>query len=309
MARVDGQIGGDGCNLLPRDVQVLKVGGGSGVTSLSEVGPLENLKELEIKECEKLEELGAVHFPQLLGLKINQCSKLKRLLVEGQGLPHLHWFTMVDSNELEGIDLVAPNLNFMEVCYCHKMKRMVEGDWLTTRLPNLKSIEIFYCDKLKEIIGGPLPIDTPCLLTKFKIEGCDNMKGVLLTFDMLRHIPFLRDITVKECEDIEVIIGTAPNMTQPSFPKLTLLTLWNLPKLKRICDRVESCDHIQYIDIYGCPKLKRIPLRLHPLDNGLLSPPPSLGQIVTDEDTWQSLEWDHPLARVSLEPFIEFGDH
>ncbi|XP_039171863.1 probable disease resistance protein At4g27220 [Eucalyptus grandis] len=307
-ARVDGQIGGDGSNLLPRNVQVLEVGGGSGVTSLSEVGPLENLEELVIEKWEKLEELGAVHVPQLQRLNINRCSKLKRLSVEGQGLPHLHWFTIRGSAKLEEIDLAAPNLNFMEVQDCRRMKRVVEWDWLITCLPNLKSIRIFGCEKLKEIIGGPLPIGATCRLTMLKIFGCNNVKGVLLTHDMLLHIPFLQDITISHCDGIEVIIGTAPNMMQPSFPKLTRLTVPDLPELKRICDRMESCDHIQYIEIYGCPKLKRIPLRLHPLDNGLLSPLPSLGRIVTDKETWQALEWDHPLARVSLEPFIEFVD-
>ncbi|KAK2631053.1 hypothetical protein EUGRSUZ_L03485, partial [Eucalyptus grandis] len=308
-ARVDGLIGGDGRNLLPRNVQVLEVGGGSGVTSLSEVGPLENLEELTITNCEKLEELGAVHFPQLEGLDIKWCSELKRLSVEGQGLPHLRWFTITSSEELEGIDLAAPNLNFIQVRYCHKMKRVVEWDWLTTRLPNLKSIELVKCDELKEIIGGPLPIGSKCHLTKINITGCYNMKGVLLTHDMLLHIPSLQDIKIEDCMGIEVIIGTAPNMTQPSFPKLTHLTLWVLPKLKRICDRMESCDHIQYIEIYDCPNLKRIPLRLHPLDNGLLSPPPFLGQILIDyKRTWQALEWDHPLAPIFLEPFIKFTD-
>ncbi|XP_039170241.1 probable disease resistance protein At4g27220 [Eucalyptus grandis] len=306
-SRVDGFIGGDGRNLLPRNVQVLEAGGGSEVTSLSEVGPPENQKELTIKDCEKLEELSAVHFPQLEGLDINCCSKLKHLSVEGQGFPHLRWFTITSSEELEGIDLDAPNLNSVNVWCCHKMKRAVEWDWLTTRLPNLKSIGIIYCEKLEEIIGGPLPIGATCLLIEIKIEGCNNMKGVLLTHDMLLHIPFLQDIRVERCKGIEVIIGTAPNMTQSSFPKLTRLTLRNLPELKRICDRMESCDHIQYIEIDNCPKLKKIPLRLHPLDNGLLSPPPSLGQILIDhKETWQALEWDHPLAPISLEPFIEF---
>ncbi|KAK3424059.1 hypothetical protein EUGRSUZ_F00830 [Eucalyptus grandis] len=305
-ARIDGQISGDGCNLLPRNVQVLKVGGGSGVTSLSEVGPLENLEVLTINRWEKLEELGAVHFPQLQGLNINWCFKLKRLSVEGWGLPHLHWFAIGNSQELEVIDLAAPNLKFMEVWSCRKMKRVVEWDWLITRLLNLNSIRISFCEKLEKIVGGPLPIGATCLLTEIGIESCNNMKGVLLTHDMLPHIRYLHHIRIKDCKGIKVIIGTAPNMTQPSFPKLARLVLENLPELKRICDRMESCDHIQYIKIYKCPKLKRIPLRLCALDNGLLSPPLSLGKIWIDRETWQALEWDLPLARVSLEPFIEF---
>ncbi|KAF8023858.1 hypothetical protein BT93_F1137 [Corymbia citriodora subsp. variegata] len=307
-ARAYGEIGGDGHDLLPKNVQVLTVGRGSGVTSLSEVGPLENLEEVTIEGWEKLEELGVVVFPYLQGLNIIRCYKLKHLSVERQGLPHLQWFTIHGSKELEGIDLIAPTLNHMEVSGCPKMKRVVEWDWLATRLPNLKSIEISCCEKLEEIIGGPLPTKTTCLLTKIEIYGCDNMKGVLLTHDVLRHLPFLQEIEARGCKGIEVIIGATPNMTPPSLPKLTHLALWNLPKLKRICDRILSCGDIRSIEIYNCPNLKRIPLQLHLLDNGLLSPPPSLGQILIDRRTWQALEWDHPLAHISLEPFIKLID-
>ncbi|KAF8023856.1 hypothetical protein BT93_F1135 [Corymbia citriodora subsp. variegata] len=304
--RAYGEIGGDGCNLLPKNVRVLTVKKGSGVTSLSEVGPLKILEELTIEEWEKLEELGVVAFPHLQALNISRCPKLKHLSMEGQGLPHLLWFIIDGSKELEGIDLIAPTLNHMEVSGCPKMKRVVEWDWLATHLPNLNSIEISCCEKLEEIISGPLPIKTTCLLTKIKIKGCDNIKGVLLMHDMLRHLPFLQEIEVEGCKGIEVIIGAAPNMMQASFPKLTCLTLRLLPKLKRICDQTLSCDNIRFIKISCCQNLKRIPLQLHLLDNGLLSPPLSLGQISIDLRTWQALEWDHPLARISLEPFIEF---
>ncbi|KAF8023850.1 hypothetical protein BT93_F1130 [Corymbia citriodora subsp. variegata] len=259
VARAYGEISGDGRDLLAKNVRVLT-----------------NVEELTIEGWEKLEELGVVTFLYLQGLNIILCYKLKHLSVEEQGLPNLQWFTIGGSKELEGIDLIAPTLNSLEVSGCPQMKRVVEWDWLATRVPNLKSIEIFRCDNLEEIIGRPLPTKTTCLLIKIEIGGCDNMKGVLLTHDVLRHLPFLQEIDVKVCKGIEVIIGAAPNMTTPSFPKLTRLTLRSLPKLKRICDQILSCDDIRFIRIVYCPNLKRIPLQLHLLDNGLLSPPPPL---------------------------------
>ncbi|XP_039170266.1 uncharacterized protein LOC104448364 [Eucalyptus grandis] len=316
-ARVDEEIGGDGCNLPRKDVQVLTVG--SGATSLSKLSSLKNLEELTAEDCEKLEELGAVHFHCLRVLKIARCSKLKHLSVKGDGFPHLLWFKIDGSAELERIYLTAPSLKLMEVSQCSKMKRVVEGAWLATSLPDLKSIRIQHCEKLEEIIGGPLPTKHTCL-TKIEIDRCDNMKGVLLTHDVLPHLPSLQQITVENCKGIKMIIGTPPDMTLPSFAKLTRLTLRNLPELKGVCDRMESCDHIgdriHFIEISRCPKLKRIPLPLHRRDDGLLplhrrddcllSPPRSLGQILIDQETWQALEWDHPLACISLEPFVEF---
>ncbi|KAI6687416.1 hypothetical protein NL676_024244 [Syzygium grande] len=265
-ARVDEQIGGDGCALLSKNVGVLEVERCGGTTSLSEVGPLENLEKLTIKEWEKLEELGAVHFPHLRELNIAGCSKLKNLLEEGQGLPCLQSFKIEGSEELEGIKLAAPSLNHMEVSNCPKMKRAVEWEWLATLLPNLFNIKIKNCEKLEEIISGPLPSGATCLINLLSIKGCNGMKWVL-TQDMLLHIPFLREITVDDCKGMK-------------------------------------------IDVKGCPHLKSIPLQLPLLDNGLPSPPPLLREIKIDNrQTWESLEWDDPLAPSSLEtiPPVEFA--
>ncbi|KAK2631213.1 hypothetical protein EUGRSUZ_L03230 [Eucalyptus grandis] len=148
-AMVDREISGDGHALLPKNVEVLKVGQCGGLTSLCKVGPLENLKELEIEGWEKLEELGAVHFPNLQKLKIIRCSKLKHPFEEMQGLPCLQWFEIRDLEELEGINIVVPSLNFFFVEKCPKMKRVVEWEWLATCLPNLNLISIYDCEKFR----------------------------------------------------------------------------------------------------------------------------------------------------------------
>ncbi|XP_056172870.1 probable disease resistance protein At1g61300 isoform X4 [Syzygium oleosum] len=305
-ARVDGEIGWHSYAQIPENVRELEVERCSGMTSLSEVGPLEDLEKLTIKEWEKLEELGAVHFPHLWELNIAGCSKLKDLLEEGQGLPCLLSLDIEGSEELEEIKLAAPSLDHMEVSKCPKMKRAVESEWLATLLPNLKSIKIKNCEKLEEIISGPLPSGAPCVLNSLSIEGCNGMKWVL-TQDMLLHVPFLRVITVDDCKGMKVIIGTVPNMTHSSFPNLTSLVLWDLPELESICDGTMSCDSIELIDVKGCPHLKSIPLQLPLLDNGLPSPPPSLWAIKIDNrQTWESLEWGHPLAPSSLERLLRF---
>ncbi|KAK3424053.1 hypothetical protein EUGRSUZ_F00823, partial [Eucalyptus grandis] len=297
-AKVDGEIGGDGHALLPKNVQVLKVRWCDEVTRLCEVGPFDNLEELEIEKWEKLEELGAVHFPLLQRLNITGCSKLKHLLQVGEGLPHLQGFKIEGSKELEGINIVAPSLYGIEVYGCPNMKRVVEFEWLDTRLPNLRSIKIKNCEKLEETIGGLVMLigKTYCL-TKIEIQGCNNLKMVLLMQHMSLHLPFLREISVQDCKGIEVIIGTIPNMMQPSFLHLTHLTLSNLPELKSICDGTMSCLSIESINIKFCPKLNGLPL----LDDGLPYPPPFRRPIWIDCLTWQSLERDHSLSPPSLE--------
>ncbi|KAI3441594.1 NB-ARC domain-containing protein [Psidium guajava] len=212
-AWVDGGIGGDGrALLLPKNVKVLRVGGCGGVTSLREVGPLENLEELEIKGWENLERVGRVNFPHLKRLKITGCSKLKHLSEKER-----HW----------------------------------------------------------------------------------------------SYLPFLETISIEDCEGIEVIIGAVANKTfakvcvgQDSFPRLTNLSLRNLPELTRMWDddATESCRNLQFLNIRKCPKLKlkRIHVRLL-----LRSSPPSLRRICIDRQTWESLEQADPNASSSLKHLVD----
>ncbi|KAK3424215.1 hypothetical protein EUGRSUZ_F01009 [Eucalyptus grandis] len=292
-----GEIGGDGRALLPKNVQVLEVERCGGLTSLCEVGPLNNLKELQIEEWEKLEELGAVHFPCLRRLNITQCTKLKHFLKEGHELRCLQWFKIEGLEELEEINIAAPFLYNIEVYRCPKMKWVVKWQWLATRIPNLRSIKIKDCEQLEEIVSGLPRIGATCRLTKIDIEGCSNLKRVLMTHDMSLNLPFLQQVRVEDCMGIEAIIGIVPNMTQPLH--LINLTLRNLPELKTICEGTVSWLSIQYMRIDECPKLKRLPL----LDKGPCYDDDICidKDICIDELTWQSLEWDHSCFHPSLQ--------
>ncbi|KAL3733764.1 hypothetical protein ACJRO7_023172 [Eucalyptus globulus] len=217
-----------------------------------------------------------------------------------------HIAASIDGTSGDRYALLPESVQSLELSRCHEMKRVMEWEWLTTLLPNLKEIITKSCENLEEIIRGPLPSGATCRLTYLEVNCCNNMKRALLTQDMVLHLPFLQEILVKDCKGIEVIMGTVAKMTHFSFPKLMNLGLCNLPELKSICDGTTRCNSLQLISIDNCPKLKGIPLQLPVLDNGLPSPPPSLQEIRINRQTWELLEWDHPLARSTLEHFIEF---
>ncbi|KAI6687459.1 hypothetical protein NL676_024287 [Syzygium grande] len=185
-----------------------------------------------------------------------------------------HIAASVDGTSGDGCALLPESVQSLELFRCHKMKKVMEWEWLTTLLPNLEQIIIYSCEELEEIIRGPLPSGATCRLTFLGVDGCNNMKRVLLTQDMWLHLPFLQEISVKDCKGIEVIIGTVAKTTHCSFPKLMYLGLQNLPELKSICDGTTSCDSLEWISIDNCPKLKSIPLQLPLLDSGLPSPSP-----------------------------------
>uniref|UniRef100_A0A2N9I9W9 Uncharacterized protein n=1 Tax=Fagus sylvatica TaxID=28930 RepID=A0A2N9I9W9_FAGSY len=132
----------------------------------------------------------------------------------------------------------------------------------------------------------------------------------LLPPGLLLHLHNLEEIEVRVCDQLDEIIEEEKeeegmDTTKITLPRLKKLWLKSLPKLKSICSssKVISCDSLEEIFIFCCPKLKRLPLSL-PLLNGQLSPPPSLKQIEAEEEWWESLEWDSQDTKNVLQPFL-----
>ncbi|KAI6687420.1 hypothetical protein NL676_024248 [Syzygium grande] len=90
----------------------------------------------------------------------------------------------IDGTSGDSCALLPGSVQSLELYRCHKMKRVMEWEWLTTLLPNLEEIIINSCEKLEEIISGPLPSGATCCLTYLGVNGCNNMKRVLLTQDI-----------------------------------------------------------------------------------------------------------------------------
>ena len=129
----------------------------------------------------------------------------------------------------------------------------------------------------------------------------------------------LEQIEVYDCEQLEEIIGGAEASDDEVeeeeakeivkiFPQLRKLILRGLPELKTICSssNIILCDSLNSIEIYKCPKLKRLPLSLHLIDGERSSLPSSL-QIKIEKERWESLEWDNHEMKMVLEPLCQFG--
>ncbi|KAL2531052.1 putative disease resistance protein [Forsythia ovata] len=148
-------------------------------------------------------------------------------------------------------------------------------------------------------------------LTDLKIFGCNKIKK-LIPWSLLQTLPNLQKLEVKYCKEIEEIIGDEDNDGSPvisssaeiTMPRLKILSLVNLPKLKSMCKGMMICDSIENIIIIFCTNL----MKVAPLD-GQPSPPPSLKNInvcAREREWWESLEWEHPNANNFLQPFVKF---
>uniref|UniRef100_A0A6N2KUX1 Disease resistance protein At4g27190-like leucine-rich repeats domain-containing protein n=1 Tax=Salix viminalis TaxID=40686 RepID=A0A6N2KUX1_SALVM len=171
---------------------------------------------------------------------------------------------------------------------------------------------------MEEIIGGPRSDEEGAMgeeCSEFKLPNMEIM--VPSSWSGLIN---LEEISVEDCDKMEEIIGGTRSdervmgkesiSSEFKLPKLSDLILINLPELKSICNAKLICDSLQFIFVWHCEKLKRIPICLPLLENGQSSPPASLKLIwINPKERWEStVEWEHPNAKDVLLPFIKFEE-
>ncbi|KAG4204237.1 hypothetical protein ERO13_A04G036100v2 [Gossypium hirsutum] len=154
-------------------------------------------------------------------------------------------------------------------------------------------------------------------LKQIYIHNCSSMKA-LLPHWLLPNLWNLEVIQVESCDELVEILAAPTSEDEDKrsdasikfhLPKLRVLRLMKLPKLKSICSKsgVMICDCLRRINVNICPKIKRIPPFVPLVGNGkpYAYAPPSL-KIMSSKKWWESLEWDdHPNFKNVLQPLWE----
>ncbi|GKV50334.1 hypothetical protein SLEP1_g57042 [Rubroshorea leprosula] len=257
-------------------------------------------KEISLGECEIGGEDSVVLPDEVEELWIHRCRKFRSLsdIYSLQKTTELRRCTVTECEEIGCVvDMVTSSSSFIN---------NLELLWLR-KLPNLSVV----------VNVEGVEATSPHIFSNLKFFGmseCSTMKR-LFSLELLQGLQNLEWITVKNCQQMEEIIGwegeeenhTADATTTTTFtlPKLRVLELRNLPELKRICPTrgVMVCDSLQLLEIKECPKLRKIPL----VGNVRSSPPTALKRIsIKPKELWESLEWDDPNAKNVLQPFVYF---
>ncbi|KAL8166174.1 hypothetical protein V2J09_007673 [Rumex salicifolius] len=210
-------------------------------------------------------------------LYVHRCEFHVRSLAEAlpslNGLTRLTLISMYQCQGLESIwsesSCAKPKLESLE----------------TLLISNLK---IFYCSKAEKIF-------TPWLL-----------KG------QLRNLEY---ITIFNCERLEELFagsdlvgdGDANFKSKDAIVEVNQDMIMELPKLRlvSICKiGLVRCKSIEEIKVSNCPQLKKLPLLLDVQGNGMPLAPPCLKEI--NVDCWESLLWDNPDIKSTLQPFVKF---
>ncbi|KAL8166176.1 hypothetical protein V2J09_007675 [Rumex salicifolius] len=248
-----------------------------------------NIQELYVQYCEFHVRSLAEALPSLNGLtrltliSMYQCQGLESIWSESScAKPKLESLeTLLISNsdsfralakgrlELSSSESLS-SLKKLEIFYCSKAEKIFTPWLLKGQLRNLEYITIFNCERLEELFAGSDLVG----------DGDANFKS--------------KDAIVEVNQDMIM-----------ELPKLRVLTLQRLPRLVSICKiGLVRCKSIEEIKVSNCPRLKKLPLLLDVQGNGMPLAPPCLKEI--NVDWWESLLWDNPDIKSTLQPFVKF---
>ncbi|KAL5566226.1 hypothetical protein UlMin_029390 [Ulmus minor] len=185
------------------------------------------------------------------------------------------------------------------------------------RLPLLQKLDLVDLPNLNDLMeGGTSITSTPsnCIfhsLKHFEVSGCHKMKRLFVHW-LLPHLPNLEGLSVRDCAQMEEIIGEASNEDEDqeatriivlnNLPNLKHLTLIRLPELKNFCSTsIVRPNSLEQIRVWDCPKLRRMPLLCEEPN-----PVPSLQKIEVEEEWSESLQWDPPQTKDLYQPLCQF---
>ncbi|CDP17473.1 unnamed protein product [Coffea canephora] len=218
----------------------------------------DDMEHLIIEDCEGM---GIRCLSDVFKNFIN-LSHLSRLdIKDSVGIEFLWQLSSASPRHQLGVSSFSP--------LCHLKVRLVD-------LPNL--VGLFYGESEPYL----LPAGTFSSLKELSISKCHNMKQ-LFTVQLLQNLQNLEELYVEDCEGLEEIAadgngvgqggGEGTQLTSSEgatatviLPKLRQLRLENLPQLKNICKAAMICISIEYIIIFNCPNLKRLPSFLSTID-------------------------------------------
>ncbi|GMP98565.1 hypothetical protein CsSME_00046399 [Camellia sinensis var. sinensis] len=150
-------------------------------------------------------------------------------------------------------------------------------------------------------------------LKRLVLCQCPKMENIFSAL-LLHNFPNLEELEVQDCKNVEEIIAEVETSDRGghreddgdtiTLPNLKILDLLNLPRLESIYKGIMVCESLQHISISNCPMLRRLPISLHKNEDGeQATAPPALRFIFVEEEWWESLEWDNPLTKTTLQPF------
>lgn len=128
------------------------------------------------------------------------------------------------------------------------------------------------------------------------ISWCSNLTCILLVGNLILSLPSLEEIRVSCCERLQELLVYSPGIVEashePVLPKLRVIILKSLSKLKRICDQREPLECLEQIEVIDCNLLRRLPISSKNADG--------VKEIRGTSSWFSKLSWDDVTTKVTI---------
>ncbi|KAF6169727.1 hypothetical protein GIB67_004119 [Kingdonia uniflora] len=296
----------------------------------------EKLKVLEIYEC-FLPSLSWTRLQNLEEIEIGGCRKLEKVFEDGPAsifklrsiklwcLPGLTsiWEGAVPLIRLENLKILS-----VDNCPSLKSRHLFPSVAFAQRFQQLEVLTVWRCKSFIKLIAeeaeGMEIKSSPifCNLKELQIRDCQppifsNLKKLeilrcnglnyLFQIRILQGLLQLEEFTVTDCNEMEELFECEECQEEEDgiitirLPHLRILFLWNLARLssffchqKRLPHVLLECPSLEKLDINDCPNLKRLPF-------GTQSTPKLEKFLIKDNQWFERLEWDDQSVKSQLQ--------
>ncbi|KAJ7946535.1 Disease resistance protein [Quillaja saponaria] len=170
-------------------------------------------------------------------------------------------------------------------------------------LPSLEQLYIRNLLKLRCVFRGLMRTGTLSKLKILVLRNCPLLKRIFSN-GAIRQFSELQKLKIQDCSEIEELIMKYEGVGTESYymlPKLELLVLVNVPKLKIICQNDSlAWPSLEVLVIHDCPELKAFPFSK---DNAA-----NLRSIKGQQEWWNKLEWENDEVKERFQPIYTSSD-
>jgi Leucine-rich repeat (LRR) protein len=268
---------------LPVGLRKLNIGGFDALESLPMglVNSNENLQELTISRCMKLELTTQLNFSSLARLWLDGCNSLKSFPldlfpklneIKIFGCKNMESFTVSEQHECDLVTLFidihncpnfvsfpkggirAPKLGAFRVWSCTSLRSLPEK--MHILLPSLKFFELFDCPKVEVFPEGGFPFNLEAIC----IRNCEKLFAGRMRWGLQKLLSVktmrigCKSEDVKSFPEPELLPSTLIHLRFSVFPNMNSLDNKGLQHLTSLEDLwIEDCPKLKYIPEEGLP--------------------------------------------------------
>ena len=284
---------------------------------------LKNLKKLKFLMLDKLFLLEPLPNQMVSSLSSLQLFSMKSLL---SGLRVDEIMLLEELEQLEHINDISIMLTSIQsiqrLFESHKLRRSTTSLQLA-RLGGVNQVQLVSASCIKElalercfeleevkiihfekqVVPSKFPNPQCCFnhLLSIRIHACNK----LLNLNWLIHAPKLQYLSIGNSRIIEKVIederseGSEIESGLSVFSRLIYLALLNLPKLESIYEHPLPFPSLRLIDVWGCPRLKKLPF------DSSICMSKKLEKIEGEQEWWDGLEWNDQTLMHNLTPYFQ----